>query len=67
MSKSKIERSVEVICNQGCQQVRQAISLLEQGKLLPEVESLSTDERTRLLGELKSIMSVYGDSCRVGD
>ncbi|MES9856639.1 MAG: hypothetical protein ABW166_08575 [Sedimenticola sp.] len=65
MSKSKIENSVEVICNQGCQQVRQAISLLEQGGSPPEVNSLSADERSALLFELKSIMSVYGDSCRV--
>ncbi|MCG8429100.1 MAG: hypothetical protein MI754_17225 [Chromatiales bacterium] len=56
---------VEVICNKGCQQVRQDIALLEQGVLLPEVSSLEAIERQAVLVELQSIMAVYGDSCRI--
>lgn len=67
MAKSKIDRSVEEICHQGCRQVRRAISLLEQGTELPEVRDFTTEERKALLTELKSIMSVYGDSCPVDD
>lgn len=61
----KIEQCVEIICNKGCREVRADISRLEQGVELPETEGMTQDERLRVIQELKSIMSVYGDSCRI--
>ena len=61
----KIEKCVEIICEKGCQYVRKDIDLLEAGKSFDEVEGLTDDEKQMVLKELKSIMSVYGDSCRV--
>jgi hypothetical protein len=60
-----LEVRVEVICERGCRLVRAAIDTLEQGQDLPETEDLSAAERAWVLAELKSIMAVYGDSCRV--
>ena len=65
MGKSKIETCVEKICNKGCLQVRQDILRLECGKSLPEMADLSGEERLKILSELKTIMAVYGDSCRI--
>ena len=65
MERSKVEACVEAICNKGCQTVRQDISLLEQGEKLPELEKLTDGECTQVLNELKTIMAVYGDSCRI--
>jgi hypothetical protein len=60
-----LEVRVEVICERGCRLVREAIDTLEQGQELPETADLSAAERAWVLAELKSIMAVYGDSCRV--
>jgi hypothetical protein len=38
---------------------------LESGLQLPETEDLSEDERRLVLRELKQIMAVYGDACRL--
>ncbi|MES9844075.1 MAG: hypothetical protein ABW162_14930 [Candidatus Sedimenticola sp. PURPLELP] len=65
MQRTKIDACVEAICNKGCQEVRLDISLLEQGDNPPEVRNLSERERSLVLNELKTIMSVYGDSCRI--
>lgn len=67
MSNSKTEGLIEAICILGCQQVRQVISELEQGRTLLEVNSLSIGEQKQLLQELKSIMSVYGGNCRIDE
>jgi len=61
----KIEACVEAICNKGCQVVRQHIAVLENGDSVPEVKSLSEQECIQVLAELKSIMAVYGDTCRI--
>ena len=60
-----IDAYVEAICNKGCQTVRQDISILEQGETVPELQALTEQERTQVLVELKSIMAVYGDVCRI--
>ncbi len=65
MQNRDIEACVEAICNKGCSLVRQDIELLEQGCSLPETSHLGSQARQLVLNELKSIMSVYGDSCRV--
>ncbi len=65
MRNDKIGLCVEVICNQGCQSVRDDIARLEQGNKVPETEALSAEECKQVLVELKNIMAVYGDSCRI--
>jgi hypothetical protein len=65
MDDQKIALCVEAICNKGCQMVRQDIRLLEAGDTIPEVDMLDGDECRLVLQELKSIMAVYGDSCRI--
>ncbi len=61
----KVQESVERICAKGCRSVRRDIAALERGGLVPEVWKLSPDERKAVLSELKKIMAVYGDECRV--
>lgn len=61
----KIEQCVEVLCEKGCSSVRQDIVKLESGEQLPETSDLNQEELSRVVEELKSIMAVYGDSCRV--
>ena len=65
MQNMNIDACIEAICKKGCQEVRREIRLLEQGQPLPELLHLSQTARQSVLSELKSIMSVYGDSCRV--
>jgi hypothetical protein len=62
---SSFEARLEALCAKGCRQVRRDIVALESGAELPETQGLTADERTRLLAELKQIMAVYGDSCRL--
>ena len=64
-SDATLESRVESLCQQGCRQVRQSIAALEQGGNPPETWGLTSDERRRLLAELKSIMAVYGETCRI--
>lgn len=60
-----VEARVEAVCLKGCRQVRRDIAHLESGAEIPEVRGLTPDERRLLLAELKQIMAVYGDSCRI--
>ena len=60
-----VESSVEMICSKGCQTVRENIAALEQGELVQEVRGLTEAERRAVLKELKKIMAVYGDACRI--
>ncbi|MCK7581753.1 MAG: hypothetical protein MZV65_43120 [Chromatiales bacterium] len=62
---SSLEARLEVLCAKGCRQVRCDIAALESGAELPETQGLTADERARLLAELKQIMAVYGDTCRL--
>ncbi|MEW8043192.1 MAG: hypothetical protein G8D28_02580 [gamma proteobacterium symbiont of Phacoides pectinatus] len=65
MLRTKVETCVEALCNQGCREVRGYIARLEQDEPVPELLGLSAQERRLVLAELKSIMSVYGDACRI--
>lgn len=60
-----VEARLEAICQKGCRQVRRDIQALEAGERIPECHDMSAAERERLLRELKDIMSVYGDTCRI--
>ncbi len=63
--RERVEARVETICLKGCRQVRRDIALLESGAEIPETRGLVPEERRLLLCELKQIMAVYGDSCRI--
>ena len=62
---SSLEACLEAVCPKGCRAVRRDIATLEAGAQLPEAALLTQEERRVLLHELKQIMAVYGDSCRV--
>ncbi len=61
----QLESRLENICQQGCQQVRRIIAALDTGDEIPETHGLNQSERAALLAELKQIMAVYGDVCRI--
>ncbi len=65
MRNMTIDACIEAICRNGCQEVRRKIQLLEQGQALPELSHLRPEAQQAVLDELKSIMSVYTDSCSV--
>jgi hypothetical protein len=65
MQNKSIESGVEAICRKGCREVRRDIQMLEQGETPPELSHLSKPVQQIILDELKVIMSVYGDNCRV--
>ncbi|MCU7797932.1 MAG: hypothetical protein KZQ75_12445 [Candidatus Thiodiazotropha sp. (ex Myrtea spinifera)] len=65
MRNKQIEHCIEVLCQKGCQSVRDDIRLLEQGVVLPELSVLDDLARLKVLKELRAIMAVYGDSCPV--
>jgi len=62
----QIEACIEVLCQKGCLAVRADIRALEQGQVLPETAGLSREATRFVLKELKAIMAVYGDTCRIG-
>jgi hypothetical protein len=61
----RVEARIEAVCQKGCSEVRRDIAALESGVHLPETEDLNEDERRLVLRELKQIMAVYGDACRL--
>ena len=54
-----VESAIEELCSRGCDEVNATIKKLEQDQLVSEVTQLNAEDRTRVLNELKSIMSVY--------
>lgn len=62
MLKPPLQLIVDELCNNGCRQVNNSINQIEAGKLPPAMMNLSAKDQQAVLGELKSIMSVY-DRC----
>ena len=62
MLEPALQSIVEQLCDHGCRQVSNYISQIESGKLPREMLQLSENDQQKVLGELKSIMSVY-DRC----
>lgn len=60
-----VEIGVEAICNKGCQAVRDDLAALERGETPPELNKLTTRQREEVCRQLRSIMAVYGDMCRI--
>ena len=50
---------LEMLCQQGCKSVLQAIEQYEHGQRPQGTESLSGEECRAVIAELKSIMAVY--------
>lgn len=65
MQKTNIDASVEAICIKGCREVRRDIQLLEAGQTPDELSHHTRQAQLLILEELKVIMSVYGDKCRI--
>jgi len=60
-----LEWCVELICNKGCRAVRADILALEEGRPVEGLGCLPEELRRQVLAELREIMAVYGDSCRL--
>lgn len=60
----EVEQTIDAICALGCDVVSGYIRALQNGEVRPEYQSLDESQRVRLLQELRSIMSVYGDKYR---
>ena len=65
MFDKRILARVEAVCEKGCRRVREDIATLERGEPIPECADLTRGERGQVLRELKQIMAVYGDTCRI--
>ena len=65
LEESRVEARIEALCQKGCRQVRRDLAALEAGAALPETQGLSPRERALLIAELKQIMAVYGEICRI--
>ncbi|HEY0721857.1 MAG TPA: hypothetical protein VGE50_11460 [Gammaproteobacteria bacterium] len=59
MDKPHIAQCVELLCEQGCSEVRSTIARLEANQTVAQVSGFSAQERSQVLDELKSIMAVY--------
>lgn len=59
MDHQKLAEYLEVLCQSGCDAVNATIEALEENQADSMTDRLSPDERSMVLQELKSIMSVY--------
>lgn len=70
-ARKRIDKTVEVVCQRGCDYVRQVITHLEAGSLDNVAELREQEDRPEVLTELKAIMCVYDESggscCPVSD
>lgn len=60
-----VDDVIEKLCQAGCKIVLQKIDAMERGESIAECASLGRTERHFVLRELKSIMAVYGNVCRL--
>lgn len=65
MNQDKINLCVEALCELGCRTVSSIIREMEHGAPPVQTAHLDADERRAVLAELKSIMAVYGERCRM--
>ncbi len=59
MDKPQIAQCVELLCQQGCVEVRSTIARLEANQAVAQVSGFDAQERHLVLEELKAIMAVY--------
>ena len=65
MRDHQVDACVEHICNKGCREVRKDILIFEKGGTPQGAEPLTAKQKSLVLAELKTIMSVYGAECRI--
>lgn len=58
----RVEKTVEIVCQRGCEYARQVIVQLEAGETEKIAELRDPADSEQVLVELKEIMSVYDDS-----
>ena len=70
-ARKRIDKTVEIVCQRGCDYVRQVITSLEIGTTDDVAELREQEDRIEVLTELKAIMCVYDESggscCPVSD
>ena len=59
MTSNHVQQRIEAMCQQGCDTVRSYIRAMEDDLPLSQLEGLDSNEKDRILIELKAIMSVY--------
>ncbi len=59
LSSEQVTQCIDALCQCGCDAVRATIAAMESGIVVPQVSSLTPDERLLVLEELKAIMAVY--------
>ncbi len=59
MNSEQLSQCIEALCQCGCDAVRATITAMESGLVVPQVETLSEEERQKVLDELKAVMAVY--------
>lgn len=62
MDQQRIAQCVELLCQEGCNDVRATIVRIESGIEVPLMAGMPTEEVEAVLAELKAIMAVY-DRC----
>ena len=55
----RVSRTIDTLCAQGCNAVRDIIAALESGAAPGIIAELNDEERQAVLRELKTIMAVY--------
>lgn len=59
VNSEQVSQCIETLCLCGCDAVRATITAMESGAVVPQVESLSEEERQLVLDELRAVMAVY--------
>ncbi len=59
MDTKQVNQCIEALCLCGCDAVRATIEAMEAGADVPQVQTLGSEEREVVLGELKAVMAVY--------
>ncbi|WP_456380398.1 hypothetical protein [Thiolapillus sp.] len=62
MKHDPVYQAVEILCRKGCRALQADIDL----QVLPELRALDTQQQRQVLGEIKSIMAIYKNSCGLG-
>lgn len=63
VGKARVDEAVVRICELGCVRVRAIIRDMREGRPVPDLESLTAEERAEVLAELQAIMDVYDRPC----
>lgn len=61
MSSEQVSQCIEVLCQCGCEAVRATITAMESGAVVPQVQSLTEEQRRMVLDELRAVMAVYDE------